>query len=127
MADSTINGVKVPFVPIVPNEQNVPQRIRGGNQGSFGNIFREELENIKFSGHAQKRLETRNIQLSTSALENLRSAVERAEEKGAKDSLIMMDNTAFIVNIPNRTVVTALSLEERTNQVFTNIDSVVFA
>lgn len=127
MGDNTINGVKVPFVPIVPGEQTAPQRIRGGNQGSFGNIFTEELEKIKFSGHAQKRLETRNIQLSSNALENLRSAVERAEEKGAKDSLIMMDNTAFIVNIPNRTVVTALSLEERTNQVFTNIDSVVFA
>ena len=65
--------------------------------------------------------------MSDTELSRLQDAVSRAEAKGAKDSLVMMDNKAFIVNIPNKTVVTALPIEESTDNVFTNIDSVVFA
>ena len=74
-----------------------------------------------------KRLETRNIQLSENEINKIQDAVEKAESKGSKDSLVMMNDTAFIVNIPNRTVVTALPVGESNENVFTNIDSVVFA
>lgn len=57
----------------------------------------------------------------------INTAVEKAEQKGAKDSLVMMNSTAFIVNIPNRTIITALPVESGNENVFTNIDSVVFA
>ncbi len=94
---------------------------------SFDSIFQRELEKIKFSNHAVKRLETRNIQLSDEEINKIQSAVEKAELKGSKDSLVMMSDTAFIVNIPNKTVVTALPLENGGDNIFTNIDSVVFA
>ncbi|HEX2960373.1 MAG: TIGR02530 family flagellar biosynthesis protein [Bacteroidota bacterium] len=119
-----INGVKVPFIPIVQTDEIQKNRIRTGPSG-FDSIFKEELEKIKFSSHAAKRLEARNIQLSETELSKLQDAVEKAEMKGAKDSLVMMDNTAFIVNVPNKTVVTAMQLGDNDN-IFTNIDSVVF-
>ncbi|MGE5352070.1 MAG: TIGR02530 family flagellar biosynthesis protein [Acidobacteriota bacterium] len=119
-----INGVKVPFIPIVQTDEIQKNRIRTGPSG-FDSIFKEELEKIKFSSHAAKRLEARNIQLSETELSKLQDAVEKAEMKGAKDSLVMMDKTAFIVNVPNKTVVTAMQLGDNDN-IFTNIDSVVF-
>ncbi|MDQ7817311.1 MAG: TIGR02530 family flagellar biosynthesis protein [Melioribacteraceae bacterium] len=121
-----INGVAVPFIPIVGNN-DVVRKQYDPVSSSFDSIFKEELEKVKFSNHAIKRLESRNIQLSDSDLEKIQSAVEKAEMKGAKDSLVMMENTAFIVNIPNKTVVTAMEVSGTNENVFTNIDSVVFA
>lgn len=121
-----INGVTVPFIPIVGNN-DVVRKQYDPVSSSFDSIFKEELEKVKFSNHAIKRLESRNIQLSDSDLEKIQTAVEKAEMKGAKDSLVMMENTAFIVNIPNKTVVTAMEVSGSNENVFTNIDSVVFA
>ncbi len=120
-----INGIKVPFVPIVPGQDGSNDRVKAGT--GFESIFERELEKIKFSNHASKRLESRDIQLSEADMSKLQEAVGKAELKGAKDSLVMMDQTAFIVNIPNKTVVTALPVEQGGDNVFTNIDSVVFA
>lgn len=120
-----INGISVPFIPIGDYNGNNPRIKPAGD--SFESIFQKELEKVKFSSHALKRLEERQIQLSDDQMQKINSAVEKAELKGAKDSLVMMDSTAFIVNIPNKTVVTALPIAESKENVFTNIDSVVFA
>lgn len=122
-----INGISVPFIPIVGNEEVVTRRTGRESANQFDAIFKEELEKIKFSNHAMKRLESRNIQLSETELGKIQDAVSKAESKGSKDSLIMMDKTAFIVNIPNKTVVTAIEVANSNESVFTNIDSVVFA
>jgi flagellar operon protein len=124
-----INGISVPFVPLHKQTGDTPKIQEVGE--SFDSIFQKELEKIKFSSHAIKRLEERQIRLSGDEMLKINSAVERAELKGAKDSLVMMNSkagsTAFIVNIPNKTIVTALPVEESMENVFTNIDSVVFA
>ena len=122
-----INGISVPFIPIVGNEEIVTRRTGREAANQFDAIFKEELEKIKFSSHAMKRLESRNIQLSETEIGKIQDAVSKAESKGSKDSLIMMDKTAFIVNIPNKTVVTAIEVANSNESVFTNIDSVVFA
>ena len=121
-----INGIQVPFVPIVERD-NFPgsNKINTGNK--FNDIFTEELEKVKFSGHAMKRLESRNIKFSDTELTKLNTAIEKAENKGAKDSVVLMEDTALIVNIPNKTVVTAMQVGNGGEDVFTNIDSVVFA
>jgi flagellar operon protein len=120
-----INGISVPFVPIEPvNDFSIKKAEE--SSGKFSSVFHEELAKIKFSNHAMKRLESRNIQLSETSIDKIKNAVEKAELKGAKDSLIMLDNTAYVVNIPNRTVVTAIELKQASENVFTNIDSVVF-
>ncbi len=121
-----INGISVPFIPISNNENfGKPQIDKAGS--NFETIFQRELDKLKFSNHAVKRLETRNIQLSDEEINKIQSAVEKAEQKGSKDSLVMMSDTAFIVNIPNKTVVTALPISQGEDNIFTNIDSVVFA
>jgi flagellar operon protein len=120
-----INGISVPFIPIGDYNGTTP-KIKG-SKDSFEAIFQKELEKVKFSSHALKRLEERNIELSDDEMNKINTAVERAELKGSKDSLVMMDQTAFIVNIPNKTVITAMPIAESKENVFTNIDSVVFA
>ncbi len=120
-----INGISVPFVPIGDFNGNNPRIKSSGD--SFESIFQKELEKVKFSSHALKRLEERNIELSDDEMSKINTAVERAELKGSKDSLVMMNSTAFIVNIPNKTVITAMPIADSKENVFTNIDSVVFA
>ena len=121
-----INGIKVPFIPLVNGDEHVSRNIHG-SKSTFDSVFDSELKKIKFSGHASKRLESRNIELTEDKIQKLNEAVEKAEGKGSKDSLVMMDNTAFIVNIPSRVVVTAMEVAASEENVFTNIDSVVFA
>lgn len=84
----------------------------------------EDNEHVKFSKHANARLESRNISLSDSQKVRLDEGVNMAREKSINESLVMMDNMAFIVNIKNNTVVTALVNNEEKN-VFTNIDGAV--
>lgn len=85
----------------------------------------KQEEGIKFSKHALERIKMRRINLSTERLAKLEEAVEKAASKGAKDSLILMKDMAFVVSIKNRTVITAVDQENLKENVFTNIDSAV--
>lgn len=96
----------------------------------FQELLSGEISNqdaIKFSKHAQIRLESRNIELDVSDLKKLSGAVDAASQKGVQDSLIVMKGLAFIVNVPDRTVVTAMPMDEASSNVFTNIDGAVIA
>lgn len=90
----------------------------------FQNILDNKL--LKFSNHASKRLEQRGIELSADQLKSVNQAIDKAAAKGSKESLILMqNNVALIVNVPNRTVVTAMDGKSMKNNVFTQIDSAV--
>lgn len=80
---------------------------------------------VQFSSHAQRRLQSRAIPFGQEELQRLEQAVDRAESKGSRDSLILIDELALVVNIKNRVVVTAIDKESRKENIFTNIDSVV--
>jgi flagellar operon protein len=82
---------------------------------------------IKFSGHAQTRLQSRNIALDSSQLDRLQGAVQKAAGKGSRDALVLMDDLAMVVSVTNRTVVTVVDKENLKQNVFTNIDSAVIA
>lgn len=97
---------------------------------SFEEIFRQtqteaETKELKFSKHASMRMEDRNIKLSVEQKERLEIGTEKAQEKGIKETLVIVDSLAFIVNIPNKTVVTAMDQGENNNNVYTNIDGAV--
>ena len=96
---------------------------------SFQEILEHKIipqnEKLKFSKHASSRLETRNIELTNEQVERLNEAAARAGEKGIKESLVLMDSLAFIVNIPNNTVVTAMDGQQTNEQIFTNIDGAI--
>ena len=96
---------------------------------SFEQILKQNLKSsenseLKFSKHASMRL-NRNIQLTQSQNERLENGVKAASEKGINESLVLVDSLAFIVNVPNRTVVTAMDQKETTSNIFTNIDGAV--
>jgi flagellar operon protein len=102
----------------------------GGVAPAAGTSFSETLANaqsVKFSNHAQKRLEHRNITLSDDGLSRLADAVNKAEQRGGRESLVLMDELAFIVNVKDRLVVTALETGGSSEGVFTQIDTVVLA
>ena len=80
---------------------------------------------LKFSKHAAARLSSRNISLSTEQSQRLENGVQQAKEKGINESLVLVDSLAFIVNVPNQTVVTAMDQTETKSNVFTNIDGAV--
>jgi len=80
---------------------------------------------LKFSKHAANRLNTRNIELTENQVERLKDGMQKANEKGIKDSLVLMDELAFIVNVPSNTVVTAMDQTQNAEQIFTNIDGAV--
>lgn len=85
----------------------------------------ERVSELKFSKHASGRLADRGIELSNRQLERLSDGVRKAGQKGIKDSLVIVDELAFIVNIPNNTVVTAMNSTETDDNVFTNINGAV--
>ena len=87
----------------------------------------EQTQGVRFSSHAQKRLDKRDIQLGDDGLARLNAAVDRAAQRGGRESLVLMDDLAFIVNVKERLVVTAMSGQSRKEGVFTQIDSVVLA
>jgi len=80
-------------------------------------------EALKFSAHAQTRLQSRGIELSPEEMLKLQEAVAKVKEKGSRESLILTDKAAFIVSVNNRTVITAMDRETLKENVFTNIDS----
>lgn len=98
-----------------------------------GNSFADELKtliagksNVQFSNHAIKRLESREIDVSTNdTLERLNKGVELAAQKGCGQSLILIDNAAYIVSVANNKVITTISQADLKENVFTNIDSTV--
>lgn len=82
---------------------------------------------IRWSSHARARLMQRGIELTTEQHTRLETAVDKAVAKGAKDSLVLLDDTALVVSAQNRTVITALGMHQAKENVFTNIDSAVIA
>ncbi len=80
---------------------------------------------LRFSRHASQRLARRDIPFGAEELAKLENAVERAQRKGARESLVLLDDLALIVSIKNRVVITAINAENRQEGIFTNIDSVI--
>ncbi|MGH2364202.1 MAG: TIGR02530 family flagellar biosynthesis protein [Chloroflexota bacterium] len=115
---------------------------RGGTPSSgapFDTVLREQLlqqappaeaapsEPLRFSAHAQQRLQQRDITLGAGDMAKISQAVDKAQEKGSKESLILLDDMAFVVSVKNRVVITAVDQPSMKQSVFTNIDSVVMA
>ena len=100
------------------------------NQGlSFQEIWKQKTGEVngelRFSKHAANRLADRNLTLSEEQLNRLTEGAKKAGEKGIKESLVMVDQLAFIVNVPNNTVITAMDNTQASENIFTNIDGAV--
>ncbi len=116
---------------LVPVNGTVPKAAgarKTAGEMSFNAVLEANLQKdagLKFSAHAQERLASRQIALSTQDLQRIEGGVDKAAAKGARESLVVKDDTAFVVSITNRTVITAVDANSMRGNVFTNIDSAV--
>lgn len=83
----------------------------------------QDSAGFKLSAHAQDRIHQRGISLSAAEQQSLNDAFAQLEEKGSKDALLLRPDAAFIVNVPSRTVVTAVETGALKERIFTQIDS----
>ena len=107
------------------SDPTVNNTLNNKSAKTFKEILENKYEstNVSFSKHASMRLNSRNLQLSNSQIKRVEDGIKRAEEKGIKDSLVLVDNIALLVSIKNRTVVTAI--DNNIEKVYTNIDGAV--
>ncbi|AEE91373.1 Flagellar operon protein [Tepidanaerobacter acetatoxydans Re1] len=117
------SGKNIGISPIstgVKKLQTIPEK-------GFDQILQQKIEDkeLKISQHAQMRMNMRNIKLTKDQKEMINNAVDKAEQKGVRESLILMNDMAFVVSIKNRTVITAMNGDSVKENVFTNIDGAV--
>lgn len=127
------------FASIESMRQQLAQQIskktelkeREKNSVSFKEVLLEKSnqseisDGIRFSKHANDRLAYRNIDLSKEQMKRLEEGTNKAREKGIQESLVMVDDLAFIVNVKNNIVITAVN--DAQDSVFTNIDGAVIS
>ena len=117
-----------PAAPIVaPERGTVPNGAGPLGGAAFDQVLARRTSPVQFSGHALQRIERRGIDTSPQTLARLEQGVERAAAKGARDSVVLVDGTAFVVSVKNKTVITAVDPAHMRDHVFTNIDSAVIA
>lgn len=125
----TDNRIYMPQAPVpVGQKPQAPVKPKSDGKVKFDDVLKKKLEEadgLKFSAHAQKRLSSRGISLSEGDLKNINGAVSLAAQKGARESLVLMNDLAFVISVKNRTVITAVNGESIKENVFTNIDSAV--
>ncbi len=145
MIDPTLTGI-APVTPANPSADaqtatRAANTAASASQPTFAEMLRAQqgitapsaatydpaASGLRFSAHAQTRLQSRHITLDSTHMQRLQGAVQRAAVKGSRDALVLMDNMAMVVSVKNRTVVTVVDSENMKDNVFTNIDSAVIA
>lgn len=122
-AGSNVTGIRQ-----APSQRIDRQAVQDGT--GFEDALKAQLNrdpSVRMSAHAQRRIEARNINFGADEAARLEQAVDKAANKGSRESLILMDDLALVVSIKNRIVITAVDATHRKDDVFTNIDSVVLS
>jgi len=125
-----VNNRIIPGIGNIGNNNNNTNNVEREHSVDFSEILSQQLNKnteVKFSKHAMDRLESRDIHMTDEQKQKLNESVDKAAAKNVRDSLIMMDDLAFVVNVRNKTVVTVVNKEEMKENVFTNIDGAVIA
>ncbi len=122
-----INDIRYSSIEQVTGQylnQNTKKPSNNTTDISFDEVLRQSF-GIKFSKHAAQRLSDRNIALSDDQLDRLQRGAKLSSDKGIKESLVLMDEYAFIVNTENNTVITAMEHGREGENIYTNIDGAV--
>lgn len=114
-----------------PLPGTVPTKPVAGTGGptspSFSELLAHRTNGVQFSNHALQRIGRRGIEVDPATLQRLDDGVGRAAAKGAREAVVLVDQSAFVVSVRNKTVITAIGREHLRDHVFTNIDSAVIA
>jgi flagellar operon protein len=127
--DPIKDGVQIPpsVAPVPPRGTPVQIPPTIGSGSGFRDVLQATVAPaglpLKISAHAMQRLQSRNITLSSDDMDRMNQMADKAAAKGSKQSLFMMGNTAMVVSIKNRVVITAVDSDSMKDNVFTNIDS----
>ena len=116
-----VQPVGAPAAPTRPTPAARP------NGPSFADVLGEKAGAVQLSGHAKARIERRGIELGPETLARLQHGVDRAAAKGSRESVVFVDDVAFVVSVKARTVITAVDRASMRDHVFTNIDSAVIS
>lgn len=110
--------------PIAQNSINKNQNnnIKINFNDTLNNI---QSKKIKFSKHAKDRMNKREITINKAEIAKLGEAIEKADKKGVKEALIIMNKQAFIASVKNKTIITAVSNDKLNENIFTNIDGAI--
>ena len=132
-----VSNIKVNIHPLI-KETGPGRAPEGGSGPSFKDTLKDSMKpkglpqtkattrTLSFSNHAVDRMSKRGVYFTPEQMTQIESAVNKAAEKGAKGTLVIADDTALIVNVDNRKVVTVMDKNNLKENVFTNIDSTVF-
>lgn len=115
-------------LPPAGQKKTAEQEGPAKEQESFRSVLEAQIKSesrVEFSRHAMERVAQRNVDVSSQTMERLNQGVKMAEEKGLKEPLILVDSTAYLVNVKNNRVITVVSDESLKGTVFTNIDGTV--
>jgi flagellar operon protein len=114
-------------IGLQPGNTAAPVSRPSVGRNDFHAILEGELDNqgLKFSAHAAERIRTRNIQVTPEEIRTISDAIDQVARKGGRESLVMTSQAAYVVNVPCRTVITALGGGNQQNNVFTQIDSAI--
>lgn len=127
MGYRVLNGKLYP-IGNFPESSKSKVKVNSNKENTFKDILKAEIDrkyNFTISNHAAQRLSDRNINFNEADMKNINEGINRASEKGSKDSLIIYKDVALVTSIKNRTIITAVDKESSKGNVFTNIDSVV--
>jgi flagellar operon protein len=137
MVENKVSNFLIPSVNKVPGNKKVDLRERLGGDvetrdpSEFKNLLQEEIADVQsqhginLSVHAAKRLKERDLTMDTDEYFKLKGAMDKLRSKGGRDSLVITDKAAYIVDVPGNKVVTAIDKGSIQENVFTKIDSTV--
>lgn len=111
---------------IIPSSNNQVKKNDNSSKYDFQRILHESIDKkdkIKISAHAEQRMMERNIKLQEADMEALKDAMNNLEKKGARESLMLYKDMAFIASVRNRTIITTMQNNEM--DIVTNIDSAI--
>lgn len=132
MANPKVNNMLIPNVSRIGGnrEAELNRKVDTNAPSEFDGLLREQLEGVKpqseglsLTTHAARRLKERNLEMDASEYTKLKGAIDKLKTKGGQDSLVITGKAAYIVDVPNNRIVTAIDRDNMAENVFTKIDS----